>query len=331
MSKWVEDSIKIRGEDIPIKTGYLDVVDLKFFVENPRIYSVVWSEGDAPDQDEIYERLRKYDHVKELMHDIELNGGLIEPVIVHDKTFEVLEGNRRLAAYRMLCEKDSVKWGKIKASLLPETVSEESIFALLGQFHIKGRADWAPYEQAGFLYRRFKRHAVTKAQLAKEIGLSSARVGKLIATYELMQKHDVRDVNKWSYFEVYNASPGIRKVSEKFPEIEKRFVNDVKTGKIKQAVDVREKMGKLDRATTKTQKSYVDGNINLNQAYERAVRSGGTNNIYARFKKFRDWIIEPDVLMEAGDVDPAAAKKINFEITKIEKRLKQILKKLPKS
>ena len=324
----MQDSLRIRGKDIPIRIGEMPVSDLRFFAENPRIYSILWSDGDEPDQVEIYEKLKQFDHVKELMRDIKLNGGLLEPIIVQDGKFEVLEGNRRLAAYKMLCENNSIKWGNIKVSLLPEDVSEEDVFALLGQYHIKGRVDWSPYEQANFLYRRYKKHSITKNALAKDIGLSPSKVGKLINTYELMLKHNVQDVSKWSYFEVYYASPGIRKIAQKTPEIEDRFLSDVKLGKITQAVDVREKMGKLDKAPTSVVKAYVKGTISLDQAYERAVNSGGTNQIYNQLHKFREWFIQPDVLSNAKDADEAAGKKIGFELKKIEQRLNQVKKAL---
>jgi hypothetical protein len=326
MTKWIHDSLKIRGKDIPIKIGEMLVADLKFFVENPRIYSVVWSEGDVPDQDEIYKTLKKFDNVKVLKEDIRLNDGLLEAIIVQDGTFEVLEGNRRLAAYRMLSETDPIKWGKIKVWLLPKDVAEEDVFALLGQYHIKGRADWSPYEQAGFLYRRYKKHNISKTDLAKEIGLGAARVGTLINTYELMQKHKVHDVDKWSYFEVYKSSKGIREVAKTLPQIEERFVSDVKTGKITQAVDVREKMGKLDKAPARAVKAYVNGNMSLEAAYERAVNSGGTNELFNRLQRFREWIIQPAVLADAKEADDAAVKKIDFELKKIERRLEQVRK-----
>src|SRR5262249_48545141 len=55
---------------------------------------------------EIYEELLEQEHVRELKDDIKLNGGLIDPLIVKDNTFEVLEGNSRLAACRWLYKND---------------------------------------------------------------------------------------------------------------------------------------------------------------------------------------------------------------------------------
>ena len=44
------------------------------------------------------------DHVKGLVHSIRTHGGLIDPVLVRDTDYVVLEGNSRLAAYRLLAK-----------------------------------------------------------------------------------------------------------------------------------------------------------------------------------------------------------------------------------
>ena len=64
----------------------LEHTKLKFWPDNPRVYSAIRGNGAAPTQEEIQEHLLKMEHVKALIHDIELNGGLIEPLIVRDGT-----------------------------------------------------------------------------------------------------------------------------------------------------------------------------------------------------------------------------------------------------
>src|ERR1035438_5822746 len=154
------DSILILGTKVPTTTQSLAQRTLRFFADNPRVYSIVRANGKQPTQEEIEQQLCELEHVKELREDIKRNGGLIEPLIVRGGSLEVLEGNSRLAAYRQLAAKDAIKWAMVKCTVLPADVADSLIFALLGQFHIKGKKDWAPYEQAGFLYRRFTNHKV---------------------------------------------------------------------------------------------------------------------------------------------------------------------------
>ena len=75
-------------------------------------------------------------------------------VVKRNGDYVVLEGNSRLAAYRLLAEKDPVKWQKVRANILPEEISENEIFTLLGQYHLVGRKDWNIFEQAAYLYRQ---------------------------------------------------------------------------------------------------------------------------------------------------------------------------------
>ena len=165
-----QDSLIILGIKVPTTTQMLPQQKLKFFADNPRVYSIVRANGRQPSQEDIQEQLCEMEHVKELREDIKRNGGLLEPLIVRGGSFEVLEGNSRLAAYRQLASKEPIKWAMVKCSVLPDDVDDALIFALLGQFHIKGKKDWAPYEQAGFLYRRFSNHKVPVSVLSTELG-----------------------------------------------------------------------------------------------------------------------------------------------------------------
>ena len=55
-----------------------------------------------------------------------------------------------------------LKWNLVKCTLLPADIDESLIFALLGRYHVNGKKNWAPYEQAGFFYRRFHKHSVVR-------------------------------------------------------------------------------------------------------------------------------------------------------------------------
>ena len=78
-------------------------------------------------QEEIQAELGGMEHVKQLVQSIKTNKGLIDPVIVLDETFIVLEGNSRLAAYRILAESEGVAWAKIKVKILPKDIGESAV------------------------------------------------------------------------------------------------------------------------------------------------------------------------------------------------------------
>ena len=157
-----EDTITLRKREIKVKSGYLPHAGLSFYAENPRIYSMVWKDDDAePSQEEIFEALSKTEHVREtLVPSIKSNGGLIEPVLVRKNI--VLEGNSRLAAYRLLAQKDPKVWENIRVRILPDTITDSEVFSLFGEFHIVGKKDWAPLNKQAILYRRFKTHGIAE-------------------------------------------------------------------------------------------------------------------------------------------------------------------------
>jgi hypothetical protein len=324
---FTKDSITINGKEIPVEVGSIVQEKLKFYPENPRIYSIIYSGEKLLTQKEIEERLSEKDYVNVLVQSIEANGGLTDPVIVKGGSFEVLEGNSRLAAYRILSKKDPIKWGKIKCKVLPEEISEDLIFTLLGEYHIIGRKDWQPYEQAGYLYRRHKLQKVPSEIMQKELGLKKGEIEHLIEVYSFMLEQKDTDVNRWSYYEEYLKSNYIKKIREENPKFDELIVKKIKTGEISKAIDVREKLVPIAKASAKTIKQFISGKIDFEEAYARAIAGGAGNMIFEKLHRFRDWLANSAVEDEIQDNDEQLTKKCLFELKKIEKRVEDILSK----
>lgn len=321
------NTLLIRGQELPVVTQYLEQDKLRFYPDNPRVYSVVREDGNVPSQDEIQKRLLEMEHVKELIQDIRLNKGLIEPLIVKDATFEVLEGNSRLAAYRFLAKSDPVKWGYVKCMILPHKIDESLVFALLGQFHIKGKKDWAPYEQAGFLYRRFKKHHADLKALALEIGISAKQVKHLVETYQFMVDNDEENINRWSYYDEYLKSNKIKRARANHPELDSMVIDKIRAQEIQRAVDLREQLP-LICTVPKILKKFVAGNYDFSEAFDAAVQAGGDSAHLRTVKKFRDWVTRPRIEERLLDYDGKIRDSIVFELHKIEARVRYLLKKL---
>lgn len=328
LTDFTEETLTLRGKDIPVRVGYFPQHELSFYLENPRLYSLVRSDEYEPTQDEIQERLGNMEHVKQLIQSIKANGGLIDPVIVLDESFVVLEGNSRLAAYRILANQDTVKWGRIKVKILPKDIGESAIFSLLGEYHIIGKKDWAPFEQAGYLYRRHHHHQVAIPTLVEEIGLTKSTITHLLEVYEFMIAHGEKDVDKWSYYDEYLKSSKIRKVRNNKLNLDKVVVTDIRSGDILRAVDVREKLVAIVEAGGKTLDRYITKKYSFEESFEHARDRGAGNEIYNRLKKFKQWIVksatEDDLLELKGEV----RHKCAFELQKIRKKVEQIYKKL---
>ena len=326
-SEWIYDTLTLGGQEIPVRNGSLPIHDLSFYPENPRIYSLIQRPGVEPSQEEIFTQLRGLDHVKQLIQSIRANGGLTDPVLVRDGDLVVLEGNSRLAAYRELARNDAIAWGKAKVRLLPDDISEELVFALLGEYHIIGRKDWAPYEQAGYLYRRNVIHGVSAQSMASEMGLPRRTVGHLINTYKFMVQHDETSVTRWSYYDEYLKSPIVRKARRETPELDDIVVRKIKRREIPAAVDVRDKLVKLldvAKVGPEPTKILVSGDKTFDSAFESAQDRGVDNMWLRRFKRFRSELQVPAFLADLDRMSPEQQDKCLYEVTKIQQSIERI-------
>ena len=323
----VGNTLLIRGVDVPVQITTLPPADLRFFVDNPRVYSILRSDGEEPSQSDIERRLVEMDHVKALIQDIKRDGGLTDPVVVRAGSLEVLEGNSRLAAYRALAKIDPLKWATMKCKLLPADLDENLIFALLGQYHIKGKKDWAPFEQAGFVYRRSTVHNIDAAQLAQEIGLSKRKVEHFIDTYQFMLDHHETDTARWSYYDEYLKSRLIRKARLGQPGFDALVVEKVKAGEVARAVDIRDRLPVICSAP-KALKKFANRAYDFEDAYEQAVDAGADSTPYKKLAAFRQWLAKPAVATALGRTQGETRKKIEYELDKLAGRVKVVLGKL---
>jgi hypothetical protein len=322
--KVVHDTLIIREVELSVEIRWIEQRKLQFFVDNPRIYSLVRNAGKSPTQDEIEEKLLDMEHVRRLIIDIKENGGLVDPLIVKAGSMEVLEGNSRLAAYRYLAAKDPLRWARVKCTVLPQEIDEALIFALLGQYHIKGKKDWAPYEQAGFLYRRHRIHKIDTKTLAEEIGLKERAVQHLIATYQFMIDHKENDTERWSYYDEYLKSPNIRKARKTYPELDKVVVDAIRTQEIPKAVDVREHLPRICAADSHVLEEFATRRITFPEAVDAVPEQDDAAAPLRKLEAFRSWLTRTDVETTMLQAKPEMRKKLNFELGKIESRARNL-------
>jgi hypothetical protein len=317
------DTILIRKVAIPVERRELPNRDLRFYVDNPRVHSVLRSGDKVPSQEEILEHLTATDHVKSLYHDIQRDGGLTDPVIVRARTLEVLEGNSRLAAYRLLSEKDPEQWNLMRCVVLPADIPEELVFALLGQYHVKGKLAWVPFEQAGFLYRRYKLHHNDLETVAREIGLKGGKAEHMVATYTFMQHHGDSEVTHWSYYDEFLKSREIKKARLRHPELDDVFVSDVVQNDNVSAIEVRTKLAKLckhDRILRK----FVSRDATLHDAFRMLVDSGAEAKAFQKLQRFNRWFSSDAAAKEIRQCTGAERQRVILELRKLAARMSKM-------
>jgi DNA-binding transcriptional MerR regulator len=320
-------TLTLQGKEIEVTYCDLRQATLKFYEENPRIYSFIYKNEEFVSQEQIEDRLSDLDHVKQLVQSIKANGGLIDPLIVRQGDNVVLEGNSRLAAYRILAKTDPIKWGKVKCCLLPSDIDKRLIFALLGEYHIIGRKDWAPYEQAGYLWRRCHKQGTLPEEIARDMGLSVREIKHLVEVYSFMVQQEDQDVSRWSYYDEYLKSRKIKEARSKFPEIDKTVVAQIKAGQIPKADDIRKKLAKIvtDDKLTKT---FSEKKGSLDRCFEKYLRKGANNHLYKILNKFRTTILDPEIKSELLEMPEDHLKRCKFELDKIWTGIHRLLKKI---
>lgn len=328
MAKYGNDVLILRNKKFKVQLSELPQADLQFYLENPRLYTLVRRDGQDPTQEEIEEELAKMDHVKQLVRSIKANGGLIDAVIIQGKKNVVLEGNSRLAAYRILAKQDPVTWGKIKVKILPDTISEGEIFSLLGEYHIIGKKDWAPFEQAGYLYRRHKTHNVSIDALALEINIGKKLISHLIDVYQFMLDSNERDVSRWSYYDEYLKSNKIKKARKKFPELDKVIIKKIQSQEIKRAVDVRDGLRKIAEAGGNVLERFATEKRSFSASVQVAVSKGAGDQGVQKVRRFKEWLAAGGTQKEIVELEGGALKECKYDLEKVHKLVGRLLKKL---
>lgn len=326
--------ITIGQNQYEVKEQEMLQQEILFWVENPRVYSVLREDGNEnPSQAEIEALMRKTENVKELRIQIEQNGGLIEPltVVLRGNDYIAVEGNSRLAAYRILAETNPKKWAKLPVNILPETITDTELFIYVGTIHLVKKKDWSVFEQAAYVYRQKMLQKCPDSTLAKQVGLAPATVKKYIEVYTFMVANNDTVQSHWNYYEQYVSNKGIKKYRQSFPEMDERIVGQIKTGKIKQAKDIRDKLGKIAQATDKTSnrimRDVIEGKTDIDDAYTRFEATGKSGNNYGKIKEFRS-LMTSDEFKKALRAEAVGNNTILFELKKIKKEIDKMVKEL---
>lgn len=311
----------IGNQRVEVKEIELPQSQLLFFPENPRVYNALHGiVGDNPSQEEIQRHMQLLDNVKVLKLSIEANGGLLEPIIVRKNI--VLEGNCRLAAYRLLAQKDPIKWGKIKANVMPDDTPEELVVALLGTIHIIGKTPWTPFEQAAYLARAINKTRKPIDALANELGMQKASAQAFIRVYQAMVEADDANPHKWSYYFELDKRNDIKEADANNPALNlMTTIKDmIKDDKIEKAQDLRD-IGKIVKAkgenAAQALEEFLNEEISLSDAVELAREDTKLASIQKKVEAFLDFLKK-----EQGNI---ARNKSDVELNYTIKQIRTIL------
>ena len=338
--------LKLRKKEVPYEEIQAPVGQLAFYPENPRIYSQFAGSGDRT-QENIQRKLEGMDHVKELRSQIDRDGQVNEPLFcisvspeseLHGQyEYQVLEGNSRLAALRMN-KKGSLPPPRLACNVLDfsaysEQETESLIFSLLGQFHIIGKTDWRSYENAAYIYRRFKNHEVQIEDIAKEISLSPSKVRQMVNAFQMMIDAGDDNTSRWSYYEAYASSAKLKNHRENIPGLHDRVVELIKEDKFPRALDMRDKLPDILR-NQRARKILLDENEPepFKEALAVADISGDTDAAFKRLQRFRNDLATSQTRGQIAKLlrSDSSKSRTEYELNQIVKFANQLLDRAAK-
>ena len=338
--------LKLRKKEVPYEEIQAPVGQLAFYPENPRIYSQFAGSGDRT-QENIQRKLEGMDHVKELRSQIDRDGQVNEPLFcisvspeseLHGQyEYQVLEGNSRLAALRMN-KKGSLPPPRLACNVLDfsaysEQETESLIFSLLGQFHIIGKTDWRSYENAAYIYRRFKNHEVQIEDIAKEISLSPSKVRQMVNAFQMMIDAGDDNTSRWSYYEAYASSAKLKNHRENIPGLHDRVVELIKEDKFPRALDMRDKLPDILR-NQRARKILLDENEPepFKEALAVADISGDTDAAFKRLQRFRNDLATSQTRGQIAKLlrSNSSKSRTEYELNQIVKFANQLLDRAAK-
>lgn len=252
------NSIVVNNRAIPFEVTRLDIHDVIYYAENPRINYLVSTHEGTVTQAVIEKKLQALDATKDLIKDIEDNGGLLEEIVVLGS--EVVEGNTRLAAFRRLNDKhpEDPRWKLIPSKVLQGEVSEQELFLILGTFHVKGKTEWSAYEKAAYIHRMVNGLNCTPQKVAQQLRLHTGTVEAILQAYQTMttsflpaatansDDYETQDaLRKYSYFEAFYRQKDLAKRAADTPEFVNEFCTWVRRGVFPTGASVRADLPKV--------------------------------------------------------------------------------------
>lgn len=200
-----KNSFPVNGRKVRAKIGDCHVKDLHFWVEdakakdggNPRLRLQIKSwknEGyfkrfGAKEMDNLlegdYDGGKFLQQVLDLALSVKEQDGIFEPLLV-DSTGCVFEGNRRLAAARMLWkETGNEDWAKVPVRVLGPEFDRRDKTMITAILHVSGKRPWVTYDRAEQANELAEVHNYTTEQIAKHFNWKTSKVEFVLRAYEL--------------------------------------------------------------------------------------------------------------------------------------------------
>lgn len=217
----------------PFKTQMISPEELILDAKNPRLYNGK-NFNDNAGPHELVKALSDTADLEELVKSISENGYMsIEPLIVIKKgdKYVVLEGNRRLAAIKLLTEPDLAQKCRVVVPKVLEprvinSLKEVAVYlvndesearSFIGFKHVNGPHKWDSFAKAQFAYKWFvseRENGLTIDDITKKLGDSNNTVRSIVSAMFVLEQaknQEIYDIHadrmspKFSFSHLYTA------------------------------------------------------------------------------------------------------------------------------
>lgn len=224
-----------KTEDRELRVEPIEVDRLELDPENPRLSGI----GEQKTQEAILQVLWDEMAVSEVALSIAANGYFEEePLFVIPKhpiasnprqqRFIVVEGNRRLAAVKLLRDpalrrsikatdlenisaKDRAKLDTLPVSIYPD---KKSLWEYFGFRHVNGPKEWDSFSKASYIAQVIRSYGVPLDEIARRIGDQHSTVVRIYRGYILLEqaekmtsfKKEDRIANRFHFSHLYTAA-----------------------------------------------------------------------------------------------------------------------------
>lgn len=327
--------MKLLGDEIQTSGDFVGIYDLKFLIENPRVYACTHGISDfeqmieEEQQDLIFEKLLEEPSVRNLAPDVIRHGGLIDPILIRHDTMEVIEGNSRLAVYRKFHQESANgDWELIPCEIVSHLTDDQQA-AYLNQVHIKGKTKWSAYEKANFAYVR-RDKGWTPRKIAELFGESEPTIRTNINVINLMKRNEDNVRSHFNYYDVVVRNSKISSTIKTEPRVRDFLLKKIKNQGSDEndseftAQDLRKKLPVV-LGKPKVLKKLLDGTVDLDQGYQSAKISQVEERV-KQAKDLLDEVLKADIdQLEQGEFNAFkhAVKKLSKEVERIKKIVDQ--------
>lgn len=234
----------------------LDVEQIQYDAENPRIKMALEKYGDHLDAERIHFALKSgaegsdgASSYNKLRDSIRTSGGIQDPISVVEQNgkYVCIDGNTRLAIYKQFIkEKVSGDWSTIKTRVM-SNASQRDIETIRVSAHLIGPREWPAYEKARYLHYLRSQKFMDYNEMVALCGGNKSDIERQIDAYHDMNEYYRDKVENDTAFKIDRFSGFVElqkpKIKEAIFDADldlKDFGEWIRDGKIYRLTNVRD-------------------------------------------------------------------------------------------